>query len=137
MEIKDKAINNKTVKKSLVFFGTLLYPLLYWLDLTGPDDTPSNGKIMYFMALVVVLASLIIFGYYLLNDGGLTSTFVLYAVLVLSFAGGHDLFKAVLKNKGFFSSIEKISGQEQETKRAIESRREQGKEYGVEPTDDS
>ena len=130
--INDKVINHPTIKKFLVIFGAVLYPLLYWLDLTGPDDTPSNSKIMYFLALVVSLFALVLFGVYYRSNGGLNTGFILYALLVLSFAGGHDLFKTVIKNKAFFSSIDKIT--DKETKE-IEQRRQQGGDQGVEVTE--
>lgn len=130
--INDKVINHPTIKKFLVLFGSILYPFLYWLDLTGPDDTPSNSKIMYFLALVVSLFALVLFGVYYRSSGGLTTGFILYAVLVLSFAGGHDLFKTVIKNKAFFSSIDKVTDKEI---KEVEQRRKLGGEYGVEITE--
>ena len=132
MNTKDKVINDPKIRKVLIFSGVIIYPLLYWFDLTGPDDTPSNSKIMYFMALMVSLVSLILFGVYNLNNGGLDTGFVLYAVLVLSFAGGHDLFKAVVKNKSFFTSLNKVTEKEEQE---ILNRRETGKEYEIEITD--
>ena len=93
--------NLKIVDKAITIVGIFAAPILYWSDCMGPDGKPSNSKIMYFMALVVALISLLSFGQQsIATEEGLSVAFVFYSMLVLSFAGGHDLFKAFLKKQG-------------------------------------